>query len=817
MQTVRLDDGLFQTSAPNGCTLLSEVLPGVRSAALGIWVRSASAHEARPTMGVSHLLEHMVFKGTERRTARQIALELEVRGGSLDAYTSRDHTSYQAHVLDADLPLAAEVLTDLVRRPLLREEDLELERNVVLEEISGVEDTPDDLVFELFARHALARAPLRLLDPRARAETVGALSAADLRAAHRRGYFRGNCVIAAAGHVDHQQLLTVLEREGWFEGGEHEAALPPAAAGAAARGVVRREARDTTQAHIVFGSDTFPYADPPPLRAGHAGQRLRRRDVEPALPADPRGARAGVRGVRLPAVLPVGRAGRRVRRHPAGHGGPGHRGHPGRVRPAGGDGPLGRGDGRRAAAAQGADHAVPREPPEPDEPAGLARCCRATAIVRSTASWRRSTRWAPTRWRRLRASSSPRSGRRSSGWGRPNHPTTLFKGLTMIIGVPKEIKTNENRIALVPAGAESLVAAGHTVYVEQGAGPGQRLPRRGLSPRSGAKILPTADEVWAKAEMIMKVKEPIAVEWPRMRKGQLIYTYFHFAAAEELTRAVIKSGAIAVAYETVQLPSGELPLLTPMSEVAGRMAVQEGAKYLEKVFGGSGILLGGVPGVAPGEVVIIGGGVVGINAAKMAAGLGAHVTILDISLDRLRYLDDVLPANVDTTYSNRHNILEAIRCADLVVGAVLLPGAKAPHLIKRADLQADEAGLGHRRRGGGPGRLRRDDQADDARGPDLLRGRHPALRRGQHAGRRAAHPHARAHQRHAALRAQAGQAGLEGGLQGGPLPAARPQRGRGQGGLSGRGGGVRAAAGGRRHPSCRHRALRPRDVRHMIG
>ena len=194
----------------------------------------------------------------------------------------------------------------------------------------------------------------------------------------------------------------------------------------------------------------------------------------------------------------------------------------------------------------------------------------------------------------------------------------------------------------------------------------------------------------------MKVKEPIAAEWPRMRRGQVIYTYFHFAAAEELTRAVIDSGAIAVAYETVQLPSGELPLLTPMSEVAGRMAVQEGAKYLEKVFGGSGILLGGVPGVAPGEVVIIGGGVVGINAAKMAAGLGAHVTILDISLDRLRYLDDVLPANVDTAYSNRHNILAAIARADLVIGAVLLPGAKAPHLVKRADLKTHEAGVGYR-------------------------------------------------------------------------------------------------------------------------
>jgi len=261
----------------------------------------------------------------------------------------------------------------------------------------------------------------------------------------------------------------------------------------------------------------------------------------------------------------------------------------------------------------------------------------------------------------------------------------------MIIGVPKEIKTNENRIALVPAGAESFVGLGHTVYVEKGAGVGSGFPDEAYV-EAGAKLLPTADEVWDKAEMIIKVKEPIAVEYPRMRAGQVIYTYFHFAADEALTKAVVKSGAIAVAYETVQLPSGELPLLTPMSEVAGRMAVQEGAKYLEKVFGGSGILLGGVPGVAPGEVVIIGGGVVGINAAKMAAGLGAHVTILDISLDRLRYLDDVLPANVDTAYSNRHNILACIRRADLVVGAVLLPGAKAPHLVKRADLKLMKPG-----------------------------------------------------------------------------------------------------------------------------
>jgi alanine dehydrogenase len=257
--------------------------------------------------------------------------------------------------------------------------------------------------------------------------------------------------------------------------------------------------------------------------------------------------------------------------------------------------------------------------------------------------------------------------------------------------VPKEIKTNENRIALVPAGAEAFTTRGHTVYIEQGAGLGSGFPDEAYV-AAGAKVAPSAEDVWGKAEMIMKVKEPIAVEWPRMRKGQVIYTYFHFAASEELTRAVIKSGAIAVAYETVQLPSGELPLLTPMSEVAGRMAVQEGAKYLEKVFGGSGVLLGGVPGVPPAEVVIIGGGVVGINAAKMAAGLGARVTILDISLERLRYLDDVLPANVTTLYSNRHNILDAIRRADLVVGAVLLPGAKAPHLVKRDDLKVMKPG-----------------------------------------------------------------------------------------------------------------------------
>ena len=255
----------------------------------------------------------------------------------------------------------------------------------------------------------------------------------------------------------------------------------------------------------------------------------------------------------------------------------------------------------------------------------------------------------------------------------------------MKIGVPKEIKTNENRIALVPAGAEMLIAAGHSVLVERGAGAGSGFSDEDFT-FVGATIAPDADAVWHDSDMIMKVKEPIKVEWSRMRPGQLVFTYFHFAADEELTRAHLASGATCLAYETVELPTRELPLLTPMSEVAGRMAVQEGAKYLEKLYGGRGVLLGGVPGVAPAKVVILGGGIVGINAAKMAAGLGAKVVILDISLERLRYLSDVMPANVQLIHSNRHNILEQIATADLVIGGVLIPGAKAPKLIRRADL-----------------------------------------------------------------------------------------------------------------------------------
>ncbi|MCH7875472.1 MAG: alanine dehydrogenase [Gemmatimonadetes bacterium] len=261
----------------------------------------------------------------------------------------------------------------------------------------------------------------------------------------------------------------------------------------------------------------------------------------------------------------------------------------------------------------------------------------------------------------------------------------------MIIGVPNEIKTDENRVALVPAGAETLVSDGHTVLVETHAGEGSSFLDEQYA-AVGAELAANAADVWSRAEMIIKVKEPIESEWPLMREDQVIFTYFHFAADERLTRAVVDSGCIAIAYETVQVDGGELPLLTPMSEVAGRMAVQEGAKYLEKLMGGRGILLGGVPGVMPANVLVIGGGVVGTNAAKMAAGLGAHVTILDLSLDRLRYLSDVMPHNVDLVYSNRHNLLEQLETADLVVGAVLVPGAKAPKLVRREDLTRMKAG-----------------------------------------------------------------------------------------------------------------------------
>ena len=252
----------------------------------------------------------------------------------------------------------------------------------------------------------------------------------------------------------------------------------------------------------------------------------------------------------------------------------------------------------------------------------------------------------------------------------------------MIIGVPKEIKNNENRVSLTPAGARELVKHGHTVYVQHTAGEHSGFPDDDYV-IAGAKILPTIEDVYAIAEMIIKVKEPIKPEYKLVRKGQLLFTYFHFACDRELTDAMLASGATCLAYETVVDRHGALPLLVPMSEVAGRMSIQEGARFMEKPQGGRGVLMGGVPGVKPAKVLVLGGGVVGMNAALMAAGMGADVTLCDISLPRLRYLSEVMPRNVKTLFSSTHNIEQELPTTDLVIGAVLIPGAKAPHLISR--------------------------------------------------------------------------------------------------------------------------------------
>ncbi|MEM8680052.1 MAG: alanine dehydrogenase [Planctomycetota bacterium] len=256
----------------------------------------------------------------------------------------------------------------------------------------------------------------------------------------------------------------------------------------------------------------------------------------------------------------------------------------------------------------------------------------------------------------------------------------------MIVGVPKEVKLDEYRVGMLPVGAEEMCRAGHQVLIEKGAGLGSGLPDQEYA-NAGAEIIDSRDEIYARADMIIKVKEPLPEEFPHIRAGQLLFTYFHFAADRELTQAMIDSGSTCVAYETLTDRQGRLPLLTPMSEVAGRMSIQEGAKYLERPQMGRGILLGGVPGVAPAHITILGGGIVGANAAKIAAGFQADVTILDINHDRLRYLDDIMPANVNVIYSDRHNIRDELALADLVVGAVLIPGAKAPRLIERADLR----------------------------------------------------------------------------------------------------------------------------------
>ncbi len=261
----------------------------------------------------------------------------------------------------------------------------------------------------------------------------------------------------------------------------------------------------------------------------------------------------------------------------------------------------------------------------------------------------------------------------------------------MIVGVPKEVKSDEYRIAMLPVGAEELTAAGHSVLIEVGAGLGSGILDAQYE-AAGATLVPDAATIWGQADLVVKVKEPQATEWPMMRSGQTLFTYFHFAADEKLTRAVIESGITAIAYETIRDAKGSLPLLTPMSEVAGRMSIQEGAKFLERPQEGRGILLAGVPGVAPAEVAVLGGGIVGSNAAKVAAGLGANVKILDINLDRLRYLDDIMPPNVTTLYSDRHTVYDSVINADLVIGAILITGARAPRLVRREDLSKMKPG-----------------------------------------------------------------------------------------------------------------------------
>ncbi|MEO0505656.1 MAG: alanine dehydrogenase [Bacteroidota bacterium] len=252
----------------------------------------------------------------------------------------------------------------------------------------------------------------------------------------------------------------------------------------------------------------------------------------------------------------------------------------------------------------------------------------------------------------------------------------------MIVGVPKEIKNNESRVGMTPAGVFELVKHKHTVYVQSGAGVGSGFFNEDYQ-KVGAIILDTIGQIYAISDMIVKVKEPIAEEYNLIQKGQIVFTYFHFASSEALTKAMLDSQSVCIAYETVEDEEGTLPLLTPMSEVAGRMAIQQGAKYLEKPVKGRGVLLGGVPGVAPGKVLILGAGTVGIQAAKMAAGLGAHVTILDINMKRLRHVNDIMPSHVVTEFSNEFNIRKHIQDHDLIVGGVLLKGAKAPNLITR--------------------------------------------------------------------------------------------------------------------------------------
>ena len=329
----------------------------------------------------------------------------------------------------------------------------------------------------------------------------------------------------------------------------------------------------------------------------------------------------------------------------------------------------------------------------------------------------------------------------------------------MRIGVPKEIKTHEYRVGLTPAAVREYVAAGHKVLVETNAGEGIGASDD-IYRKAGADIADTSRQVFAASEMIVKVKEPQPVEWAQLREGQLLFTYLHLAPDPEQTKGLIKSGCTAIAYETVTDEHGGLPLLAPMSEVAGRLAIEAAGTALKRQNGGRGLLIGGVPGVQPARIVVIGGGVVGTHAARMAVGLGAEVTILDRSLPRLRQLDELFEGRVRTRFSTIEAVESEVFAADVVIGAVLVPGASAPKLVKREHAELDAQGLGHRRRRDRSGRLLRDLACHDARRSDLCgRWRHPLLRR-QHARRRSADVERSAEQRHAAVWSRAGQQGF---------------------------------------------------------
>ena len=335
----------------------------------------------------------------------------------------------------------------------------------------------------------------------------------------------------------------------------------------------------------------------------------------------------------------------------------------------------------------------------------------------------------------------------------------------MIVGILKEIKTEENRVSMTPAGVEVMKGHGHTVLVEKNAGVGSGFDDKAYA-AAGAKIVKTAKEVYDRSDMVMHVKEPMPSEYELIRKDQIVFTYFHLAANEMLTKAMIKTKSIDIAYETIQKADGSLPLLIPMSEVAGRMAIQEGAKYLEMEYGGEGVLLGGVPGVDPATVLVIGAGTVGTQAAKMACGLGAKVYVVDSWLPRLRYLNDVMPPNCFTLMSSPATIRRLIREADLVIGSVLIPGAKAPKLVTRDMLKIMKKGVRPGGRGHRSGRLFRNLQGHDAQGSDLHDRRHHPLLRGKHAGRRRQDLHAGPDQCHPSLCGRDREQGLEEGDEG---------------------------------------------------